>query len=170
MASSVNKSIWDDYKYLKLVFPEIEMSSVEANPRIAKGSVILPELRNKPREVRKALLFPIIIHYSDCFPNKEIRVYDAERRINWDIIPEKQRHDNGGGLLCTHIPEELELVIPRNRSCLIVYNAVLLYLAYLECVETGRWPKGFKGWAHGDTGKRQFQREIQRMKRARWNY
>lgn len=168
MASLVNKSIWEDFMYLKSVFPELEMSSVEANPRIARGSVILPGLRNKPREVRNALSFPIRVHYPDCFPNKEIEVYDAEMCIKWDIVPEEHRHNNpygGQGLLCTHLPQELELVSPRNRSYVIVYNAVLLYLAYLEYVRTGKWPKSFKGWAHGDEGKRQFQREILRMKK-----
>jgi len=139
------------------------MCGIELKPRIAVGAVLLPELRTEPREVRVKLAFPIKVVYSDKFPDEEIRVFDAENRIKWDAIPREHRHTMGKYGLCTHHHEALKLLRNQdNRSILIVRSAILLYLAYLECLETGKWPEKFKDLPHGDAGSRIVKKDLRR--------
>lgn len=160
---SVNAAIWADYMYLKQVYPELNMCGVEVNPRIAVGTVILPELRSEPREIRARLALPIKVVYSNNFPEQEITVYDAEKMINWDAVPYEHRHKFGDLSLCTHHTKALKLVRNEdNRSILIVRSAILLYLAFLECVDTGKWPEKFKDLPHGDAAIRILKRDLRK--------
>lgn len=159
----VNRAIWTDYMYLNQVYPELYMCGLEVNPRIAVGTVILPELRTEPREVRARLSFTIKVVYTDKFPNEEIMVFDAEKRINWDLVPREHQHSLGKFGLCTHHSDALKLVCNQdNKSILIVRSAILLYLAYLECLKNGKWPAEFKDLPHGDAGIRIVKRDLRK--------
>lgn len=148
----VNQAIWNDYMYLKQVYPELFMSCLELNLREAVGTVILPELRSEPREVRARLSFPIRVVYTDKFPDEEIMVFDAENRIKWDLIPREHQHSRGKFGLCTHHHDALESVRNKdNRSILIVRSAILLYLSYLQYAKTGKWPEKFEDLPHDGT-------------------
>lgn len=153
---AVNHAIWKDYLYLKQVYPELYMCRIELKPpRIATGTVILPELRSQSREVRSLLSFPIKVVYPEAFPYHAIRVFDAEERIDFTPIPPEHRHTFGKDGLCTHHPDALKFVRNKeNQSILIVRSAILLYYAYLECMETGKWPDKFEDLPHGEAAKR----------------
>ncbi len=160
----VDHSIWTDYLYLKQVYPELYMCRIEVKPpRIATGTVILPEFRSMPREVKALFSFPIKVVYPDDFPNHAIRVFDAEERIDFNVIPPEHQHTLGELGLCTHHPYALKLVRNKeNQSLLIIRSAILLYLAYLDCLKTGKWPAKFKGLPHGEAGERQAKRDLEK--------
>ncbi|MCK9314002.1 MAG: hypothetical protein M0P20_08155 [Methanocorpusculum sp.] len=158
----VTRAIWKDFQSLKMMYPELEMCVLEAEPRIAIGTVTLPELRTEPREVRARLSLPIWVVYPDNFPNQEIRVFDVGKIINWELVSEEHRHDTTKGL-CTHHSEELKYIRHKeNESILIVRSAILLYLAYLECVKNGKWPVTFKDLPHNPTDALKILNRMQR--------
>jgi len=132
-------------------------------PRIATGTVILPELRSQSREVRSLLSFPIKVVYPYDFPNHAIRVFDAEERIDFAAIPPQHQHTFGKDGLCTHHPDALKFVRNKeNQSILIVRSAILLYLAYLECMKTGKWPAKFKDLPHGKAAEQIINKDFRR--------
>jgi hypothetical protein len=152
-----------DIELLKRSFPGLEELRAVTVPTTLVGTVTLPELLSFPGDIRENYSLPIRVVYPFDFPDRTIKVYDDSGKIDWSRIPEKHRHYHHDGSLCTHHDLEIAKIKSQNRSFMIVYNAVKLFIAYTSYLSTGEWI--LKDLPHGYEAARQ---EILRIQEKRF--
>ncbi len=141
-----------DIEVLKMYFPGLEELRTATMPTLV-GMVTLPKMLTVPRDIRENYSITIRIEYPFDFPSRTIIVYDHFKKIDWSKIPEKHWHYHSDGSLCTHHSLEIEKVKLENRSFMIIYNAVRLFIAYSSYLSTGQWI--LKDLPHGYQAARQ---------------
>lgn len=99
-------SIETDMENVVKMFPYLKKYNVFSGGPALAGPVCLPFLLKKRKIIREKESIFISVVYKD-YPKHFAEIYDVERRIDWDAVPYKHRHDNGNGLICTHHDIEL---------------------------------------------------------------
>lgn len=150
-------SIETDMENIMKKFPYLKMYNVFAEGPALAGPVCLPSVLGKRQRIREKESIFVSVIYKD-YPNYFAKIYDVERKIDWDLVPYKHRHDNGNGLVCTHHNIELMHREPCKRTYLSILNVIRIFLAVEQYKKDSTWV--LDELPHGDEGTKQILKEL----------
>ena len=84
-------SIETDMENIMKKFPYLKMYNVFAEGPALAGPVCLPSVLGKRQRIREKESIFVSVIYKD-YPNYFAKIYDVERKIDWDLVPYKHRH------------------------------------------------------------------------------